>query len=785
MPANLSGDCRHRRFKRARTALRFLAGPAIAVLLSCSAPGSNTPDISIEAQVAEDQGADWDFEDILIGSRDAEFRPLVQPSENFGANRSAYWVRVEIQSDVRPLLLEVDYAALPSVEFYLPEPVTDIFVAEQYRLVRTGREIAFGERPLPTLTHVVRIEDVIRSPVYIRIQSSYTVIGVRAFTIDAFEKKQSTENVVFGMYYGLILGIVAYNLFVWLSARDRSFLFYVLFILSLSAQQAVFFGLAFRFFWPDSPLIEDRAYSVFTAAANIFGLSFAYAFLNIREKVSELSLAFRIAIAASAVLLVAGVIVPRADLLQILRFVALFSALMIFVGIILGMRRGVREARFFLIASGFTTLAVIVFVIPMFRIVPSGFLTRHALLVSSAVDALLLSLALADRINILRGEKSDALDRERRLNDDRRMLLDVTKSLSTSEDAPAAVRIVLDHLFLWRPQLFSGVVSVWLSAGLSERGGVRSFIRASAPATGFALAPLRETSDGKSEANLQRALAAGSSALIVGRREDPLAVFEFESQPHLDSRERVHMQSVLHSLSLRLQAIRSATESTLATVAGFAAGVVHDLKNDVTAVQYFLEAMASNPSDDIKTSMLRDAKDSLDDMLGKVHGALDFMRGERELDLKDIEAAVFGELLESRLRPIFAAKQQELDIRIDYAGPIRLDARRMIRAIANIAHNAAGAMRVGGRFAVGVARSHGELLIRMQDSGSGIPESVRDRLFVPFGATTGRSRGGYGLGLAITRSIVEEHAGTVDWEREPDAGAVFVIRLPLASRRSD
>lgn len=750
-------------------------------------------EIPIRVQVAEDPRGDWQFVDVVRKARDAEFRPLIEPSENFGATDATYWLRVELPEDAGACLLEIDYSPLPFVEFYIPFPqeaaarAGRVLGPDSYERIRTGREVPFDERPMPTLSHVVSLESGAQSPVYIRIRSTYTVIGVKAHTPASFRSKQSVQNVVFGMYYGLIIGIVAYNLFVWLSARDHSFLLYVLFIASLSMQQAVYYGLAFRLFWPDFPLIEDRAYSVFTAAANIFGLAFAYSFLNIREKVAELSLAFRAAIAVSAALLIAGAIWPRGDLLQILRVVALCSAILILVGIVWGLLRGVREARFFLIASGFTTLAVIVFVIPMFRFIPTGPWTRHALLASSAVDALLLSLALADKINILRFEKSEALNRERGSNEDRLMLLELTKALSSSENAVAAVRTVLDHLHRWRPRLFGGAVRIRLSADLSERGEVLQFRRPALADSHDGRAIFEElhinSEDSQERDRLQR--ADDSGALIAGPVEDPLACIQFETKPALDAREAVQIESVLHSLTLRLQAIRSATESTLATVAGFAAGVVHDLKNDVSAVRFFLEALdsgsGSNPSGPVKPGLLADARASLDDMLAKVHGALDFMRGDRSVKPVDMQTAEFAELLDPRLRSIFAAKSQTHEIRVEYSGPARLDARRMLRAIENIAYNASQAMESGAdsRFVVDLALEGDSFLIRLQDSGTGLPPEILERDRPRVSSGTSRRNGGYGLGLAIARSLVEEQGGSLHFESEPNRGTVFTIRMPL------
>jgi signal transduction histidine kinase len=76
-----------------------------------------------------------------------------------------------------------------------------------------------------------------------------------------------------------------------------------------------------------------------------------------------------------------------------------------------------------------------------------------------------------------------------------------------------------------------------------------------------------------------------------------------------------------------------------------------------------------------------------------------------------------------------------------------------------------------------VSSDDGLLMFRIQDTGPGIPDQIRERIFEPF-ATFGKSRG-TGLGLAITRRIVEEHHGDIQFESEPGKGTVFSIKLPL------
>jgi two-component system OmpR family sensor kinase len=90
-----------------------------------------------------------------------------------------------------------------------------------------------------------------------------------------------------------------------------------------------------------------------------------------------------------------------------------------------------------------------------------------------------------------------------------------------------------------------------------------------------------------------------------------------------------------------------------------------------------------------------------------------------------------------------------------------------------------------GEITLAVQRRAGHAEVRVCDHGPGVPPSQRERIFEPFYRLPGASEraGGVGLGLALVRSIVERHNGTVHCEDRPDgaSGACFVLRLPLSS----
>jgi signal transduction histidine kinase len=112
-----------------------------------------------------------------------------------------------------------------------------------------------------------------------------------------------------------------------------------------------------------------------------------------------------------------------------------------------------------------------------------------------------------------------------------------------------------------------------------------------------------------------------------------------------------------------------------------------------------------------------------------------------------------------------------------YAGDLTVDVERLKRAILNIASNALDAMGPGGTFTFSSRLEDSFVDLVLSDTGHGIPAELQGRIFEPF-FTHGKARG-IGLGMSITRKIIEEHGGRIQLESRLGEGTRFTLQLPL------
>jgi signal transduction histidine kinase len=130
--------------------------------------------------------------------------------------------------------------------------------------------------------------------------------------------------------------------------------------------------------------------------------------------------------------------------------------------------------------------------------------------------------------------------------------------------------------------------------------------------------------------------------------------------------------------------------------------------------------------------------------------------------------------------PALTAKGIAHDLRLaESLAPIRADEHQMQQLLLNLLSNAVDAMPGGGQLRIETATGDGFVILTIADSGPGIPPELRPRVFEPFFTTKGTA--GTGLGLAVCRSIVDVHHGTIELDSHSGAGATFVVRIPAHS----
>jgi signal transduction histidine kinase len=224
-----------------------------------------------------------------------------------------------------------------------------------------------------------------------------------------------------------------------------------------------------------------------------------------------------------------------------------------------------------------------------------------------------------------------------------------------------------------------------------------------------------------------------------------------------------------------------------AEISQLAGGLAHEIRNPLSTVSLNLDMLAEdfqNP----ETPRDRRVRERIERLRLEVHrlyGILEnFLRFARIQDLQfaDTDLNAIVEELCDFYQPYAASRS--IVMRTQFAAdlpPIRLDAELFKQALLNLVLNAEHAMPSGGELILTTRRQGRWVLLDVTDTGVGMTEEVRARIFDAFFST--RS-GGSGLGLPTSRKIIEAHGGSIHVESEPGKGSQFTIRLPAGGSDS-
>ena len=357
----------------------------------------------------EEKNSTLSLADVMSAQQASRFQPAKGPIPNFGQVNSAFWFKIKLNHQMPEQthwLLELDFPYLDHLEFYAPDSTG------RYTQVITGDKYPFSQRPIKTHSFVfdVDLEPKQITTLLFRIQTATSLqLPLILWGPDEFIKNNSQKRYGLGIFYGILLVMIFYNLFIFISVRDISYFYYISYISLILMAQLSINGLAFEYLWPNSPTMTNLSVPLFLDLAIFTAIIFARSFLQTKEYSTVLDFVLKGFASLAMLAAIATLVINSSLALKLAIALNLSVGIALLITSIYGVIKKQRRAYFFLAA--WTTLCVGAILISLLSVglIPVNFVTLYSGQIGIVIEILILSLALADRINTEKAEKIKAI----------------------------------------------------------------------------------------------------------------------------------------------------------------------------------------------------------------------------------------------------------------------------------------------------------------------------------------------------------------------------------------
>lgn len=364
-------------------------------------------------EVFEDVDGKATIESVSSAAHREAFQPLEAETFNAGYSDSTFWLRGDLLyrpgDSAGPMdwILELAYPPLDRVELYLPD------ASGQPRLAwQTGDTLPFSSRQIKQANYLFDLDLQPDKPMtfYLRVSSRGAVqVPLNLWSSKAFIEHQPAQLQIMGLIYGVLLGMLIYNLFILISVRDRSYLYFILYIATFGLYQLSISGTAIEYLWPDNPWWANTATPFLMGVAVLFNSLFSRHFLQTARLSRWLDSLLWVLMACAVGVMLAALTLGYGFALRAATALVLGCTWVMLLCGATAVIKSIRSARYYLVGWIVFYVGATINAVMLLGYLPNTFFALYVGHMAAVLEIAFLSLALADRLNQIREQQAQTL----------------------------------------------------------------------------------------------------------------------------------------------------------------------------------------------------------------------------------------------------------------------------------------------------------------------------------------------------------------------------------------
>ncbi|MEE2730075.1 MAG: 7TM diverse intracellular signaling domain-containing protein [Pseudomonadota bacterium] len=407
-----------------------------AAPLLIESPHQEQFNLATAVSVYRDESGTQDWEAIQA-LPDAAWQAVQTPIPAFGFDTTPYWFRFTIQNRSGAAfdgLLEIAYPILDHVALY------EVSGPEPSQPLQLGDTLPFHQRPLDHHNFAIPLPlaDGEERRFLLRVETESSVqVPLYLWERDAFYKARQNTLMGHGLYFGMLIVMTLYNLFIFITVRHPSYIYYALSVTGIGLFMAALHGFGYQYLWPTLPQANQWALVASLGFFGIFACAFTISLLHLKKNSPRYYRLLLAHVILYVLVFVGAFLMPYKLAILFAIVVGLTACVSALLSGGYTLYRGLREARYYVLAYGSLMVASIIISLNKVGIVPRNFFTENSMQISSMMEVILLSFALADRINQERRKKYEAqkraLENEKLAREERERYLKVEFNAQVDE----------------------------------------------------------------------------------------------------------------------------------------------------------------------------------------------------------------------------------------------------------------------------------------------------------------------------------------------------------------